>query len=181
MGVLAGAFLFLLVIPSSMIGWHKNLHYLDVWQKQVVTNERVGLKASFNIHSFRNQSLANAMYLWSKSTRQSFMPLSALRAGRRSAGTDRPPERQSCHRSDPDRFTRGGPASSARASNSLDAFTRLAGQLRTLLVSPLSWGHYFMVELPALICVPIWLWKLGMPIAAGLPQWFRSCSRGPIT
>ena len=43
----------------------------------------------------------------------------------------------------------------------------------TLVVSPLSWGHYFMVELPALICVPIWFWRRGMPmvarIAAGVP------------
>ena len=36
----------------------------------------------------------------------------------------------------------------------------------TLVVSPLSWGHYFMVELPALICVPIWFWRRGMPKAA---------------
>ena len=32
----------------------------------------------------------------------------------------------------------------------------------TLLVSPLAWGHYFMVELPALLCVPVWLWRRGL-------------------
>src|SRR5205814_4878959 len=67
-GVLTGAFLFLLAIPASLIGWQKNLGYLHVWHTRVVSNERVGPNANFNIHSFRNQSLANAVYLWSKST-----------------------------------------------------------------------------------------------------------------
>jgi hypothetical protein len=32
----------------------------------------------------------------------------------------------------------------------------------TLLVSPLSWGHYFMIQLPAVLCVPAWLARRGM-------------------
>ena len=38
-GVSAGVFLFLLLIPGSILGWQENLHYLDVWQKRVVSNE----------------------------------------------------------------------------------------------------------------------------------------------
>ena len=68
-GVSAGALLFLLVIPGSIIGWQKNLHYLDVWQKQVVMNERVGPTSNFNIHSYRNQSLANGVFLMSEAIR----------------------------------------------------------------------------------------------------------------
>jgi hypothetical protein len=48
-------------------------------------------------------------------------------------------------------------------ANSLDAFTGFGlACCATLLVSPLAWGHYFMVELPALLCVPMWLGRRGM-------------------
>ena len=68
-GVSAGAMLCLLVIPGSILGWQKNLHYLDVWQKQVVMNERIGPTSNFNVHSFRNQSLANGFFLMSEAIR----------------------------------------------------------------------------------------------------------------
>ena len=67
-GVFAGVLLFVLVIPASLVGWQKNLDYLHIWQERIVTNDRVGHNANFNIHSFRNQSLANAVYLWRKAT-----------------------------------------------------------------------------------------------------------------
>ena len=31
----------------------------------------------------------------------------------------------------------------------------------TLLISPLAWGHYYMIELPAIVCLPIWLRRHG--------------------
>ena len=75
-GASVGGFLFLLAIPGSILGWEKNLHYLEVWQKQIVTNERVGPQSNFNIHSYRNQSLANAVYLASVAGQRSFSPAS---------------------------------------------------------------------------------------------------------
>jgi Glycosyltransferase family 87 len=156
-GVSAGALLFLLLIPASIIGWQKNLHSLDVWQKQVVMNERVGPTASFNVHSYRNQSLANAVYLWCKP------PVSASKAG---AGADRP-----------ERIANPGvrvvigfvlivllgvAAILGRRGAGLDACTAFGlACCATLLVSPIAWGHYFMVELPVLLSVPLWLWRRG--------------------
>jgi hypothetical protein len=35
-----------------------------------------------------------------------------------------------------------------------------------LLVSPLAWGHYYMAEAPAVLLVPIWIWRRGMARAA---------------
>jgi Glycosyltransferase family 87 len=166
LGVSAGAFLFLLIIPASIIGWQKNLHSLDVWQKQVVMNERVGPTASFNVHSYRNQSLANAVYLWSK-------PAGGFSgtASKRGQTGDRP-----------ERIANPGVRVAigvvlvvllavasivGRRGNGLDASTAFGlACCASLLVSPLAWGHYFMVELPALICVPMWLWRRGMPKAA---------------
>jgi hypothetical protein len=54
-----------------------------------------------------------------------------------------------------------------RRGNGSDAFTAFGlASCAMLLVSPLSWGHYFMAELPALLCVPIWLSRRGMLRAA---------------
>ena len=73
-GVLTGVLLFLLAIPASIIGWRANLDYLDLWHTRIITNERVGPTSNFNIHSYRNQSLANAVYLWDKATAQGLGP-----------------------------------------------------------------------------------------------------------
>ena len=172
-GVLAGAVLFLLVIPGCVLGWKKNLHYLEVWQKQVVSNERVGPQSNFNIHSYRNQSLANAVFLLSEAAGRSW--------GQSSKSVPGGPQ--------PGRL--GHPISRlaigviligllaavvalGKSQRSLDSLTAFGlACCAMVLVSPLAWGHYFMAELPALICVPIWLWRRGMPraarLAAGVP------------
>jgi hypothetical protein len=186
-GVSAGAVLYLLLIPASIIGWQKNLHSLDVWQKQIVMNERVGPDANFNVHSYRNQSLANGVHLWSKSTQA----LSSAAPPPVGAGSARRPA-LNARRADPtaadsthDRPERiANPAVRVangvflilllavaamvgRRGNGLDALTAFGlASCAMLLVSPIAWGHYFMAELPALLCVPIWLSRRGMPRAA---------------
>src|SRR5262249_7087951 len=67
-GGCAGGLGFLLVIPAALVRWQDDLDYLRIWQARIVTNDRVGPNANFNIHSFRNQSLANSVYLWRKAT-----------------------------------------------------------------------------------------------------------------
>ncbi len=165
-GVSAGGVLFLLLIPGSILGWQKNLHYLDVWQKQVVNNERIGPQANFNIHSYRNQSLANAAYLASTAARRSFAAdAAALPTADRPERIAQPMVRVAIGLIV--LVLAGVVAMVGRGGNGLDAFTAFGLACSAmLLVSPLSWGHYFMAELPALICVPIWLWRRGMPFAA---------------
>jgi hypothetical protein len=163
-GAFLGALLFLLVVPGLVIGWQKNLHYLAVWQKQVVTNERVGPQSNFNIHSFRNQSLANGVFLLSESIRPAAAPAADSNA--------RPA------RNGPGRIANpiarigigvvliallGVAVIVGRRENGPDAFTAFGlACCAMLLVSPLAWGHYFMAELPALICVPMSLSRRGM-------------------
>jgi Glycosyltransferase family 87 len=157
-GVLAGVFLFLVAIPASMIGWRANLNYLHQWGARVVTNERVGQDSNFNIHSYRNQSLANAVYLWDKAT--------AGADAQANPSHDRP-ERT------------GDPAirvlvgvilaallivccSLGRRNDRLDqAVAYGLACCATLLISPLTWGHYYMAEAPAVLLVPIWLLRRG--------------------
>jgi hypothetical protein len=162
-GVVAGALLFLLVIPASLIGWHKNLGYLRLWQTRVVANDRVGRSTNFNIHSERNQSLANAVYLLKKST-IGITP----RGSKRKAWGDRA-----------ERVVHGevrvvigaglalllavGLALCRRTSVLEQAVPYSLACSATLLVSPLSWGHYFMALVPAHLFVPMWLHGRGLP------------------
>jgi hypothetical protein len=167
-GVLTGVFLFLLAIPASLIGWHKNIHYLTVWHDRIVANERVGPNANFNIHSFRNQSLANAVYLWTKATRRT-----SAQDSQSSSPRDRP--ERIVH--PVVRLVMGVILTLllavglvlGRRENGLDQAAAFSlACCATLLISPLSWGHYFMAEVPAFICVPIWLSRRGQPIPARL-------------
>jgi hypothetical protein len=165
-GVLTGVFLFLFAIPASLIGWRSNLDYLDQWRARIVTNERVGADANFNIHSFRNQSLANAVYLWDRAT-------------------VRPPRPGSRGGFAPDRAERiAHPAarilvgvvlaalfmaswSLCKHSDVLDRATAFGlASCAMLLISPLSWGHYYMAQLPAILLVPIWLLRRGREFEA---------------
>jgi hypothetical protein len=161
-GVASGSLVFLIALPATLIGWHKNLDYLRVWHARVVANERVGPNANFNIHSYRNQSLANAVFLWTEST------------GRTAPRGVPPVTPRHHHKRIVHPSVRlvigvvlilllGVGSALARKENDLDratAFGLACGA--TLMVSPLSWGHYYMVQLPALICVPIWLARRGM-------------------
>jgi hypothetical protein len=160
-GVLTGGFLFLLAIPASLLGWEKNLAFLRLWHERIVTNERVGPDANFNIHSFRNQSLANAVYLWGRST---------ARTGTSGSQPSPPPDR-------PERMAQprvrvgigvilalllAVGLAVGRRNDRLDQATAYGlACCAMLLVSPLSWGHYYMAELPAILCVPIWLARRG--------------------
>jgi len=177
-GVLVGAFLFLLAIPGMFIGWSKNLDYLRLWQERVVTNQQIGTTENFNIHSFRNQSLANSVYLLTRTVRHA-----------PAADSIEPPP------PDPaERFTL--PAVKAvqgamlavlaalglaigRRSRGIDQATAYSlAAYATLVLSPLAWAHYFVVELPALICVPLWLSTRGrstlawvVPVIPPLLSW----------
>ncbi|MFI5459291.1 MAG: glycosyltransferase family 87 protein [Isosphaerales bacterium] len=167
-GVLTGAFLFLLAIPASLIGWQANLAYLHVWHTRVVSNDRIGPNANFNIHSVRNQSLANAVYLLMKSTART-TPSDFQAAARR----DRP-----------ERLVHSWVRvvigviltllvavglALRRRTDALDQATAYSlAVCATLLVSPLAWGHYYMAAVPAALCVPLWLSRHGMPRLAGV-------------
>ena len=156
-GVMAGAFFFLLAFPASLLGWQKNLAYLNVWRARVVMNERVGPNANFNVHSFRNQSLANAVYLWTK--------LTAVATAKSSAPAP--------HHDRGERIVHRGVrvvialilslllAIGITVGRKVDPLDQASAYsiacCAMLLVSPLAWGHYYMATLPAALCVPMWL------------------------
>jgi hypothetical protein len=57
-----GVVLFFMLVPTMTIGWKDNLRHLETWYERVATNEQVGPAQQFNVHSVRNQGLANAVY-----------------------------------------------------------------------------------------------------------------------
>lgn len=162
-GVLLGAFLFLFAIPAAVVGWRKNLDYLHTWTVEVVANNQVGRRSNFDLHSPRNQSLDNAVHQWTD-------------PGRSALGRLLPPEA--------DRWARPavlamrglvltllvalGLASGGRGRPLDLALGFSLACAATLLISPIAWGHYFMIELPALVVLPLWLVGSGHPRAARL-------------
>jgi hypothetical protein len=162
-GVFTGVLLFLMAIPASLIGWRANINYLNDWRARVVTNEHVARDSNFNIHSYRNQSLANAVYLWDNRN-----PIADAQA-----------------QPMPNRSERSGHIAVrvliglivaalfmvcyllGRRDDRLDQAVAYAlACCATLLVSPISWGHYYMVEAPAALVIPLWLLRRGRPTQA---------------
>jgi hypothetical protein len=160
-GVLAGAFLFLLAVPASMLGWQKNLGYLSTWQTGIVSNQRLDQSKNFNIRSARNQSLANAVYLSINATSRAGVPRST--AFTRAARADRmvhPAVRVATGIAILLLLSIG--VVLGRRKSILDQATAYSLALcATLVVSPLAWGHYYMALVPAVLCVPLWLWSRG--------------------
>jgi hypothetical protein len=61
-GFTVGMIVFLLLVPTILIGWDDNSRHLRTWYTGVVANERLGETHDFDAHSVRNQSLNNAVY-----------------------------------------------------------------------------------------------------------------------
>jgi hypothetical protein len=161
-GVVVGGLLYLFVIPAACIGWRKNVESLQTWVVRVAANERVGRAARFDIHSLRNQSLPNAVHLLTRTLR-------GLPAADWSTNIQR-----EC--ADPVAawvvvVIRGLMVASLLAlgltsglrGDGLDRATAFGlACCATLPLSPLTWGHYYMIELPALLFAPLWLWRRGL-------------------
>jgi hypothetical protein len=167
-GVLTGVLLFLLVVPASLLGWRANLNYLSNWRARIVTNERVGADSNFNIHSYRNQSLANAVYRWNTAATVGLGPEAQAKAVQ----------------ARPERIVHAGVRvlvgfilvtllfvcwMLGKRQDHLDQATAFGlACCATLLVSPLAWGHYYMAEAPAVLFVTIWLLRTGRSIKVGV-------------
>ena len=181
LGVLGGVALFALLVPASLIGWDTNTHHLQTWWTLVGTKAGDPGYDNFagDSHTVRNQSLSNAA--------QRFGNWAAFQVG---AGPD--------DRAAPaDGAEPKMPMDAPLAKQTLLA-TRLLllallawpmwttvrrqdrlGQaatvglacVATLVASPISRGHYFMLLLPAVLLVPAWLNEAGRTRAAQQMAW----------
>jgi hypothetical protein len=171
-GLAVGGILFLFGIPGAAIGWTRNLDLLHEWTPRVATNAEIGHDAKFNIDGTSNQSLRNAAHLLSD-TLGGINPEATTDLHRLAL------DEAIARRHQADRFTRGI-ADIARivVLALLVVVTLRLGQqggqlaraatlgfasLCILLVSPLSWGHYYVFVLPAVVFVPLWFRRQGSP------------------
>ena len=162
-GFLVGMIFFFLLVPTMLIGWNDNLRHLETWYTEVVANEHLGETQHFDFHSVGNQSLDNAVYL----------------LGNRLANTfdGRPDDRgASLPTATPLRFPMD--ASTVRTILLLPKALLVlllivvairwhwesagAGQVAvfglacamSLPLSPISWGHHFVILLPGMLFLP---------------------------
>jgi len=182
LGLALGVFLFTFAIPAACIGWSQNLHHLHTWSRKVVTSQDMGREVFVEVDNDSNQSFNNAAHL-----------LAARIRGRATAGED-PVTDQVAHRQwlaavtainthrQADHVTaewvRGvqvivlalllvaGLAAGLRNDILGQAATYGLACLATVLVSPVAWSHYYVLWLPSLLFVPLWLMRQGQLRAA---------------
>ena len=184
LGFTAGLLLFLLAVPTAVLGWRANLGYLHTWTSKVALNEDPGLAYKAHLDSPNNQSLTNAAHLLAAKLHPG--PRNVLKAQLLEFATTAPQRRWA-----EDTATaraRNADRSTARVAFAVKGIVvalllglallcrraDLTGQaagfglacLSILLVSPVAWGHYFMWTVPALIAVPLRLDRLGQHRAA---------------
>ncbi len=164
-GQALGLLLFLIVVPGLAIGQQQNFGHLQTWIARVAVNEDVGKDNDFNTRSKRNQSLANAVerlgnyfaYVTDKGPNDRLVDFPETTGA--AMPMDRPEVR-----------------TATKIIAATLVFLLLVGAWRvcrlgdivgliaffglactaTLLVSPLSWGHHYVMLLPAAIFVPYW-------------------------
>jgi hypothetical protein len=167
-GGLAGLVLFVFAVPGGIVGHAANVAHLQTWVSRVVTNEEVGVDNDFNVRSKRNQSLGNAVRRLGNRL--------AFAAG---AGPDDllvdDLSQQSVVMPMENAVVDFGLRIAAMGLVALwlIAAWRVAGRgdvsgllalfglacAATLVISPISWGHHYVVWLPALVFVPFWMWN----------------------
>lgn len=173
-GLIAGSAFFLLLFPAALLGWNANLGHLQTWYEKVGSRVDNVRQDDFggDVASMRNQSLQNAVYRsgnWfahqflhgpddiKMDVKLASMPMDApivthvLRLVRLAALAGLAVVIFIAGRS-------GRPLLQAAAFG-------LAG-VATLVVSPVSRGHYYVFWLPAVVFVPLWLNRCGRPRAA---------------
>jgi len=169
-GVTVGLALFFFIIPATLVGWQSNLDHLQDWFKKVGSQSVQFDQANSldNPLNMKNQSLSNAVYRLGN-----FVAHVAFGG---------PPDKHvSFNTKDP--MPMDAPWVQKiilllRVAVVLLLFwvvLRLSDEdtvlnltlvfglacVVSLIVSPVSRGHYFMMQLPALLAVPFWLLSRG--------------------
>jgi hypothetical protein len=159
--------LFVVLLPGALIGQRENLMHLSTWVSRVVSNDDVGTDNDFNARSKRNQSLSNAVRRLGN--RLAFAsgagPDDRLVDDLVNASLAMPMEAPRVDHLL--RITALGilallTVAGWRIARSGDAAGTVAlfglACTATLAISPISWGHHYVMWLPGVAFVPLWLW-----------------------
>lgn len=178
-GAVVGVLLFALLVPSALLGWKNNLEHLKTWADMMLAKaDDGGLDPrSGNSRSARNQSLHNAvvrlgnfaMYLAGAGPDDQDVPLTAQQP-LPPMPMDHPAAQYSLI------FARAVLLAAVltvawqlgRAGSRLDLANALGlGCVAMLVISPIARGHYFMLYVPAVVFLPLWLQQRGDPRVRG--------------
>lgn len=169
MGVVVGLFVCFIALPSLAVGPKANLRHLETWLDRIVVHHDMGEENNSGFYSVRNQSLTNAVQRLGNWIAYAF-------AGGPNDWPSDSSTRDSVEPVDQPAVQRAlapaklallallliGGWKAARRGDALDqAVVFGLASTATLLVSPLSWAHHYLVWLPALLLVPAWLRRAG--------------------
>ncbi len=162
-GGIAGLILWFLLVPAVSIGHDANVAHLRTWMNRVVANDNVGGANDFNFKSKRNQSLDNGVrrlgnlvaYQWFAGPNDQLVDqpnLPQVTMPMESAAANRGIKLAVLG------FLLGLAALVLRTAwhDSLLMWPAVFGLgcLATVIVSPLSWGHHYVMCAPAMLFVP---------------------------
>ena len=165
-GVITGLFLFFFVVPSLFVGWQSNAAHLKTWSRVIGTQAvEARIEGHFsNPHSPRNQSLSNALYFSGTQLAYWFPGKSEPNPWDYTKTEGRfmvsPPVTNTILAIRVLLCLLLIPLAWQRADSTLDRLAAFGLACAAMLVvSPVSRGHYFMLELPAVLFVSLWVWK----------------------
>lgn len=170
-GFVAGSILFFLLIPASLVGWDKNLACLRTWHEKVVTKVNDVRSDDFaeKVDSPRNQSLTNAVFRFGNWVAFEIAGGPDDRVTGKANGSmpmDAPLVSQvllvaRCLAI----LALLGTCVRAGCSNDPVLWGVAFGLacVATFIVSPVARGHYFVLFLPAVLFVPLWLMQCAKP------------------
>jgi len=163
-GVLSGLVLFLLLMPTTLIGWEDNITHLKTWYREVVANERLGETKYFSPDSIRNQSLSNALHLvdkWANTVLVSDAPATTPLVDRSSGRTIVLLSRTLLTLILIAAAFKWPWASNAPVATAVFGLACVM----SLPISAISWGHHFVILLPGVLFLP-WVLHNTSPIGA---------------
>jgi hypothetical protein len=166
-GFAIGLALFFVVVPSLAIGPMANVAHLRTWTERIVLHHDMGDDNNAGFYSPRNQSLTNAVQRLGNWIAFEFAGGPNDQPGDGPAnGAVKPIEEPAVQRAlAPAKMALlvlllVGGWKAARRGDALDLTARFGlASTATLLISPLSWAHHYLVWLPGLLFVPAWLWR----------------------
>jgi hypothetical protein len=165
--LVTGLALLFIAVPSLVIGPAANVAHLRTWTERIVLNHDMGDDNNSGFYSYRNQSLTNAVQRLGNWIAFEFAGGPNDQPGDAAANDAvKPIDEPAVQRA-------LAPAKVAlllllliggwKAARRGDALDRAAAfglaTTATLLISPLSWAHHYLVWLPGLLFVPAWLWR----------------------
>jgi hypothetical protein len=165
-GLVAGTALFWVGIPGAVVGWDENLRLLARWRDTVAANEMLVSDRGINPLSWSNQSLEVALFRLGEIAQHGFPPpLRAEQVGSAGVRLTPFPPRSAADWQTPISAGRIGLlvlllAAAVRLWRAADLSGLAAafglGCAASLLISPISWGHHFVLLFPAGLLVPAW-------------------------